>query len=291
MSLEARIISIVVTYNPDPARVLKIVQNQSSCVAAHIVVDNGSEGHIRKALALGFADMPNVTLIEQGNDGIGAAQNLAIGIAAEMGASHVLFMDHDTDVGADIVAVLLAELLKLERAGAGVASIAPALSSFDVDSEDTGISVVPFNPSSGSLVPMSVLNAIGHLRGDYFIDHIDKEWGLRCAKRGLLSYRLNDFRVDHDLGDGETMVLGKVRRFHNNPVRGYYLVRNEILLWRDLEYSFGERFSAGIILAKWALVTLVAAPRPAERVKLMVAGVWDGFHNRRGISRTATPRA
>ena len=108
------ITAIVVTYNPDPARLAQLCQAVQPQVEHVVLVDNGSSAEALAALqALVEGSSSALTLLPLGeNRGIGAAQNAGIALARERGSRYVLLLDHDSIPEADMVATLRAAIEK-----------------------------------------------------------------------------------------------------------------------------------------------------------------------------------
>ena len=52
---------------------------------------------------------------------------------------------------------------------------------------------------SGCLIPMSVLDKMGGMRDDLFIDYVDIEWGLLASHHGFQSYGVCTTHKHHPL--------------------------------------------------------------------------------------------
>jgi rhamnosyltransferase len=87
---------------------------------------------------------------------------------------------------------------------------------------DTEDSVVPVDYliSSGCLIPMSVLDKVGGMRIDLFIDYVDIEWGLRARHHGFQSYGVCSAHMQHSLGDHPIEFFSKNIPSHS-PLRHY----------------------------------------------------------------------
>jgi rhamnosyltransferase len=85
--------------------------------------------------------------------------------------------------------------------------------------------------SSGCLIPVPVLDRVGAMREDLFIDGVDIEWGLRAVHHGLRNYGVCAAHMQHSLGGSTFRVLGRTVARHP-PLRLYYQFRNAILLYR-----------------------------------------------------------
>ena len=248
---EAKVVAVVVTYNPGPlGRLLEALAAQ----CAHtIVVDNGSAEPAPVARACTASGAEFVALGE--NLGIAAAQNRGIARARELGAAHVLLMDHDSIPAPDMVARLLAAL----EADSGLAAAGP-LAAEEREGADqlvyvartwkpgratqAELDVAAASPSgtleaafliaSGCLIRIEALDEVGGMREELFIDHVDLEWGLRARGAGWRLAALPAAKLAHELGDDAVLLPGRAQPVHvHGPVRNYYLARNTVWLIRQ----------------------------------------------------------
>ncbi len=90
-----------------------------------LVIDNAStDGTADYLRAL---DLPNLRLLlNEDNVGFGRACNQGIALARELGASHVTFINNDTEFGPDLIGGMVASLEKT-----GAAALAPLITTFD----------------------------------------------------------------------------------------------------------------------------------------------------------------
>lgn len=273
--------AVIVVRNPQIDRLLLVVKEMVATVQIVVVIDNGSCPVTADTLALESEANERLLVVSHRNIGIASAQNEAIDLCASRRIDYVLFLDQDTAMTGRAVVELLHWLREMEHEGEAVAAVGPTLAG----TPRTLVSEYrqePFLASSGSIVPLSVLRSVGMFRDEYFIDHVDKEWGLRARAAGYKSYRAPGIEIPHDFGDGGRVWAGKPRRYHDAPVRAYYLVRNEILSWRDLHVSLGQRVLSALTLAKWCIVTLAVTNARGARAKEMWTGACHAVSHRAG---------
>ncbi len=87
--------------------------------------------------------------------------------------------------------------------------------------------------SSGCLIPLSVIDAVGTMESALFIDQVDTEWGLRAQKEGFRLYGVRDAVLTHGIGEDFVRPWFAPRRTLplHSPVRDYYVVRNTIAVF------------------------------------------------------------
>jgi rhamnosyltransferase len=293
-----RVAAVVVTYRPG-AHELKGVRALAPQVAHVIVVDNGSGEESRPFFHALVASQVDMLTLEV-NLGIGAALNAGIARARALGATHVLLMDQDSVPEADMVARLLEAETTLLAKGVKVGAVGPVyhdprvgkswpfyrMSSLGVRGHvGNEEHLVPCDLliSSGTLVRMPVLDDVGGMNAEYFLEHVDTEWSLRTRALGYGLFGASKARMLHTLGDGTASVPLTGRRVQvYQPYRHYYLFRNAVLLGRK-PYAFlpWKLHEAQRLLKRLLYFSLMVPPR-GKRLRYMLLGLWDGVRGRTG---------
>ena len=296
--LTAKIAAVVVTFEPDLARLRALVDTVVDQVDGLVLVDNGNgsfysdfslDGGITNAQALSMGE----------NRGLATAQNEGIKKAKELGAEFVLLLDQDSLPATDMVSSLLEAITTLRERGLRVAAVGPRYTDqnqrslrpfvrvrnarverFDCGRSDRVVEVDHLI-ASGSLVPMAALDAIGGMREEFFIDHIDTEWGLRARCEGYRLFGVCSAAMRHGLGDRPYRFLGRYVPIHS-PLRHYYLFRNTVWLlrqgWIPWNWKIATARSAFLKLLFFAIV-----PRDRlSHIKMMFRGFWDGWRGQMG---------
>lgn len=296
-------VAVLVTFNPD----LKTLHDSITAVAAQVsdifVVDNASvnfpHGYLnvlKSKCVARFHFLP-----QSENLGIGAGHNIGILQAQKIGSAFVLLLDQDSQVEADMVKRLRTAHGELERQGTKVAALGPryrdhddgALSQF-VKVGSLGFALFDCNPehsvvetdflvSSGSLLPLAVLETVGFMDESLFIDHVDTEWCFRAKSYGFKLFGVCDAVMTHALGEQRKDIWFLRRRtvpFHN-PFRYYYMFRNSLLLYRrsymPWNWKLGDMFRRVRMVVFFGLI----GSHRLARLKMMASGLKDGF---KGVS-------
>ena len=84
--------------------------------------------------------------------------------------------------------------------------------------------------TSGSVIPCEVLREVGLMDENLFIDYIDYEWCLRAKFMGYKIYKSNNYFIEHNLGDEFINFIGFKKPLHNNQMRKFYIIRNNLIL-------------------------------------------------------------
>ncbi len=299
--LTPRVVAVVVTFQPDRVRLRALLDAVTEQVEGLVLVDNGDAALFS---SLGLVCRTKVQTLGMGeNRGLAAAQNRGIGKAREWGAEFVLLLDQDSVPAGDMVSKLMAAMMGLRDRGLRVAAVGPRYTDqnqidlrpfvrvrnarverFDCGRSDRVVEVDHLI-ASGSLVPVTALDAIGGMREDLFIDHIDTEWGLRARCEGYRLFGVCGAAMRHGLGDRPYRFLGRYVPIHS-PLRHYYLFRNTVWLcrqgWIPWHWRLAIARSAFFKLLFFAIV-------PRERLSqigMIFRGVCDGWRGRMGRLET-----
>ena len=294
---QGSILAVVVTHRPDMAALDALMRALRPQVDGMIVVDNASpdpEGAL-PALVRAHA----ATLIANArNLGVAAGLNRGIDRARAEGAAAVLLMDQDSLPAPDMVEKLAGALHRLQSSPGPVAAVGPVAE--DLRNGGTAPFVrigFPFNRkhfaargetvrcdfliTSGALVPMAALDAIGPMDEGLFIDNVDLDWSFRAAQAGHALHGVGDARMGHRIGDGiRRLPLGA--SFVHSPTRLYYMMRNRVLLYRRAAtprlWIAQDMPRAALKLLRFSLLI---APRRAN-ARAMLRGLRDGILGRDG---------
>jgi len=293
---------VVVAYNPDPATLRRLLARLAPQVDHAILVDNSEDEDARDAIAAAASDSRAEVIRIGRNSGVAHAQNVGAERAIELGARYLLLSDDDSLPAPDMVERLLAAFSQA-AASARVAAVGPCV--FDGRAPDAVLvfrdtvlgprraALVPGTPrvldapflvASGCLIDVDAWRAIGPMREELFIDHVDLEWGLRARRAGWTLIAVGDALLEHTLGERilrPWFLAGRGVHIHS-PSRNYYLARNTLLLLREGALPAGWRFGYVLWLAKYvAFNVLFVAPR-LRRLRLFGRAAADALAGRVG---------
>lgn len=300
-----RVAAVVVTFFPELAQLSqKLGQILDAGADSVIVVDNtdGLSEQSRVATIVRAAGCQYWAC--SANVGIAAAQNAGLRLASASGARLAILLDQDTPVIDRLVVDLVAAWDREEANVDRLAAIGPAL--FDhrdgltlvpefarlgpkmrttaLGAED--VARVPFLVSSGTLLDISRWRAVGPFREDYFIDHVDYEWGLRATLEGYSLLVIGSIAMPHELAQMVPTRSGRLHRVPRQPSRRYYSTRNYILMLRDLRLPWAWRLGIACELVK----AIMRSGRPARGALTGIGyafdGLRDGLGDRRGPLQT-----
>jgi rhamnosyltransferase len=294
-----RITAVVVTYNPDHRRLSALLEALALQATATVVVDNGSEPEIVSWLKKEEAAAKIHLRLLGENRGVAAAQNCGIEVAQELRSDYAVLFDHDSLPAPEMLPRLVMAAEQKAAEGYKVAAVGPryvdprqnnpppfirvvgvCLERQTCESSDTVVEV-DYLISSGCLIPMKTIQAVGPMREDLFIDYIDIEWGLRAKARGYQSLGVCGAEMFHSLGDDPIPFLGK--KFPNHsPLRHYYHFRNAIHLYKEPWVPWNWKLVDGWkLVQKFGFYSLFGKPR-SQHFCMMTRGVVDGLSGRTG---------
>lgn len=292
--------AVVVSYRPDPHAIATLVETMAGQAAAVVLVDNDSAGDWQSDMARRMHKAGGVLLRQSHNVGLAAAQNLGIAWARERGYEHVLLLDQDSEPGEGMVGSLRDALMTLSTTGQ-VAAVGPRFHDLREQRDAPFVRVrFPFSRklwcnssaqtiacdfliSSGTLIPLDVLDRVGPMDAGLFIDNVDMEWGFRAQAQGYTLHGVCAATMHHRLGDTRRALpfgLGQV--VVHGPLRLYYMMRNRVLLYR-LPHTPRAWIAQDVlrVLVKLLLFSVLIGPR-WRNSRCMLRGLWDGLRGRRG---------
>lgn len=292
----------ILAYNPDPARIARLIRNLRGQVDELVVFNNAPEDAGRYEWPI---DTPDV-MHDGKNVGIARAMNTAIAELKRREVDYVVMFDQDSQPETNYVPQLIADVeLHATKSLVVVGpTILDAVSGFVVRydltrwgpklrravAEDGQWSRVGFAATSGCLISVKALEAVGDFDESLFIDHVDLDWGLRATKSGIGVWITPNVVMAHELADltGTIPFTRKEMSLHEDPVRDYFNVRNAILVARKHSLPFLWRVGLILTQARW-IVGTVAAARGSRmaRSHMMLRGICDGV---RGIGGPFTKR-
>jgi rhamnosyltransferase len=295
--------AVVVSFHPDVSMLQSQLEALSPQVSCIFVVDNGSQS---ECLAEVQRVLPShaqlVTLNE--NRGIGAAHNEGLRRVRAAGLEYALLLDQDSVPQPEMVnrlvvqhQALLAQQIEVAAVGpvtvdhgtgtlASFVRLKPGTSRIQYLRCSGGADVleVDFLISSGTLIPVEVLDRVGLMNEGLFIDHVDTEWCMRARHLGLRFFGVCEARLGHALGEGTVRVwVGRWRNVAiHSPLRDYYIIRNSILMIKHTPMSWGWHIvRLRYLIGYFIIFSFVLAPR-FQRFRMMSLGFWHGLIGRSG---------
>lgn len=304
---QSSICAVIVTYQPDLAVLNDLLRALTPQVQRSIIVDNGSTPELISGLRELISKYALEATFLATNMGIAHAQNIGIQQAMNFGDDFILLSDQDSLPTDHMVKTLLAGFYKALERGENVAAVGP----ITIDERNSGTTLLwentrwgprridhpeqvgdlveaAFLIASGCLIEMQALKKIGSMRGEWFIDHIDLEWGLRARANGFKLFGVSAAHLHHSLGDTTRDIPGRSRGIHiHSPIRNYYMTRNTLFLIGSPLFSFGWKVNYVLWVTKYTLYYMVAVHPRWKRTRLLWRGILDAFRKKTGPLRKA----
>jgi rhamnosyltransferase len=295
--------SVIVTYNADPNTLQRLLDRVAPQVNLIFVVDNGSSNAQGINRIVHSFDRARTILCPK-NFGLGHAHNLGIRACHDEGVTMVLLLDQDSVPRDDMVEKLVIAFDQLNQIDGKVAAVGARYTgsrtghlSFFVQfrrfrfrkcfcNNKGHRQTIPADMliSSGCLIPLSAIDAIGEMDEGLFIDHIDTDWFLRAKSLGWQSYGVCDALMEHALGEQTLRAWwGRWRYLPlHMPFRYYYIYRNSLLLYRRA-YPDKRWKQADIVrLVMMLFLFSLFSNQRFSNLRMMVRGIKDGFSGKTG---------
>lgn len=241
--------AIVVSYNPG-GEIIENIHALVDQVDEVVIVDNNSGGEGKTFLGT-LAYLPKVSVIfNHQNLGIAAALNTGVKYAQETGFEWVATFDQDSKVTSEMIQTMLHghDACPNKEKIAGLSPRYQNQSTGQIATSKQKKSIEGASPleevlvvmTSGNLLKLSIFDVVGYFNESLFIDHVDTEFCLRCAKRGYKILEVHDAILLHSIGfPAQHKILWAVKTTTNHSsLRRYYTARNSIYIYKKFVFTF-----------------------------------------------------
>jgi rhamnosyltransferase len=230
--------AVLVTYFPEKELLSKVIHSIADQVRFIYIVDN------TPSLDWTIDGSSNSIIIRQGeNFGISQAQNMGIKRSMSENSDYILLSDQDTLYPEDFVTKMLESYDSLNQR---VVALVPLFKDVNhlTDNEGfiikgklgfkrifpiTGNTNILHAIASGMVIRTNLIDQVGLMDEDLFIDWVDIEWCWRANKKGYLVVGNADVCVTHRLGDVAVNVGFRDVNIRS-PIRHYFITRNAFYL-------------------------------------------------------------
>lgn len=289
--------AIIILYNPDLFLLQKLNDSIVNQCRNVVFVDNSPNPDIwannmswvKKINKKNYYYLPM-----KKNLGIATAQNKGIEFAKTLNADFVLLLDQDSVLPKNMVGDLLSAYQDLIKQDKKVALVAPCfidektgnltkifkhsklLSNKVLPNQETYIEV-DYAIASGSLIAIDVLDSIGMMKDDLFIDWVDIEWCYRARQFGLLSYVIPSVIMNHSIGDEMAQGISLHSDFRN-----YFIVRNSVYLMLYGKMPINFKIIQFFKTPAYVLFYSYHSKKPFYSLKLLLIAIKDGIFKKMG---------
>ena len=300
--IQAKIAAIVILYVPSEDTLARLLQSLQGTLNQIYVIDNTPSPQISWVSQTWFSEhgfeVQYRTLGD--NMGIAKAQNVGIEMAIECGCDHVILFDQDSEATSGMLNALMAEECLLLNQGIKVGSVGPSfidektgdyaaaikqgwffVKRIPIHKGDTKPIAVDFLIASGTLIRTQVLQDVGVMMDELFIDWVDIEWSLRAGKSHYAHFMSSKTVMYHRIGDDFIDIGVKKVNIHSD-IRKYYIIRNACFLLRNHKMPIKWRINTACKLPAYMLIYLLTSKSKIDLVKLLLRSVTDGFTRRLG---------
>lgn len=294
--------AVIVTFNPKPDALSRLLRTLARHAEKVVVVDNASNNVADINAAVASREQSVELIANASNLGIAVALNQGLRRCIEWNCELAILFDQDSDPDAAMISALLRAHQALSKQ-CKVSAVGPVTmdpnSGFRFPFMRIGkfkyqpIDFARESPyiradmliTSGSLLALSAFQAIGQFDERLFIDHVDTEWFLRANSMGYACFGITDAVMRHSLGESLVSVrLWRKLTFPlHNPLRNYYMYRNTLLMCKMQHVPWNWCVNDLYRLASM-LILMVFAPHRLARLRRVGRGVIDGLRGRFGKS-------
>ena len=227
-----------------------------------------------------FRKIDNVQYISfYENKGISYALNYALRKAGEEGYHFLLTMDQDScfDPGVTAKYKQLAESYEAENPG----RTAMYTVFFEGIAREEKVREVESSITSGSIVPVSIVEKIGGFDEALFIDEVDCEYCYRAQDYGYKIVQFPGIFMHHSIGERTYhSVLGfRYNTVNHPPIRRYYMGRNCVYVMRKYPRKI-VLYCVGI--TKLIVKIILAEKDKGNKLRYLARGIWDGIRGHMG---------
>lgn len=223
--------SIVILYNPEEQSVLKNIKIISSNTNYCYVIVNSCDVKILDQISR----IEGVVIINN-NMNIGLSKSLNIGLKEVMKSNSegVILFDQDSLPSELFFENIIACYQNLLKSNESVGAVGGLIHddkknaiTENIVSPTTEVDVII---TSGCLIPLTTIKKVGLMDETFFIDYIDYEWCFRARSMGYKIFVSNNSILYHNLGDNLVGFLNMKKPIHDNVIRHYHIIRNQLII-------------------------------------------------------------
>jgi len=267
----------VVTFNPSPAQVDRILATLPMLSPHAVVFDNTPDASVR-ALLRNRCEAGGIKYITRGtNVGTAAALNEFVRIGTSLCLGWLIYLDQDTEIGPGFVDQLASERIS---AADEVAAIGASLSlaSDPPPGDAVGFTEALALIASGTHYRLSALRDVDGADESFQLDLVDHEL---CMRLRAASWRVlinRERAIVHEIGEGPRRLKGSRVELTSHPVwRRRAMWRNSVCLVRRYFRVFPAECIRHVAGRLFETVVGAVVLRDRARIGTACAGLIDGI--------------
>lgn len=212
-----------------------------------------------------------------GNKGLPIPLNSALKLSIDSGYDFLLTMDQDTKFMDGDIDKFIEKVERIYRDNLSDKKIAIYAADTSNRKADKELEYVNLVMTSGNLLDLKYMKKIGLFDENLFIDWVDQDLCYRVKSQGYFILQFNSIRLDHNLGEKETVKIGFLKKeiTTHNWLRYYYMTRNKFYVLKKHNISNLVRFRfLGGSICLLAKIVLFETDR-VNKVKAVFKGYCD----------------
>lgn len=213
------------------------------------------------------------------NEGIAKAQNRGLIYLKQYNMDFIFFFDQDSKVTGTFQREMINEFNRISKHEHNLAILAPSIYELNKKRKNQkSYELMNEVISSGSLIIKNLVNKIGMMEEQLFIDYVDFEFCWRAYSRGFVVARTNKIYMHHSVGKKVYKFLGK-HIYIPAPFRYFYQYRNGLwLLRRDYVPKQWKKREKKIRILN-IVFSIFLFDSKKERLKNICKGIKSGRYN------------
>lgn len=272
---------IIILYNPSKEDISNVVD--IARYSKGIIVDNSIKPFTKDSVVGNMSYICN-----KKNLGIAEAQNIAIRTILDDGNfTHVIFLDQDSRISQSYIVSIVEEFNKVSQYIPRLAMIGPTIINVTTGTEDhsvvhnystddNGFSGRQQIISSGSCCSVDILEKVGLMDSNLFIDYVDFEWCWRAISKGFVCGVTTNLSINHKVGCKDC-YLGRYKVIISAPFRYFYQYRNYLWLLRRKYVPIRWKISMAIKMGMRFIYFPLFIKNGKECWQYMCRGIKEGI--------------
>lgn len=284
-----RYCGVVVWYNPDND-VISNISTYINHLEKLYIIDNSYEDNTM--LVNKVIEKSKIEYISLGgNKGLAYALNEGCNKAIDDNFDYILTMDQDSYFESNAVSIMKEFINKSNK---HYSIVAPNVKSVYIDEVENKkkIAYTVLNEeknkeaiwvmTSGSMMYLKDFEEVGKFDNELFIAHIDIDLGIALYNLDKKIIMLKDAIIYQTFGNSKPKKLlwRVVHPSFANPVRTYYLFRNQVYLLK--KYGIKSYNIINVKLYKFIIKIILFEDNKLEKVFMALKGMLDGVYGKMG---------